>query len=69
MVLEEPGVEPISLMKSLKASLHSVDIQKFPTVQNNIRKISKHTTIILDIIGYMKCQLRQRYTHPYTISC
>jgi len=47
---EEPGLEPISFIESLKSLLHSVDLQESPAVGNKLVKLSSRINTIVCVI-------------------
>jgi hypothetical protein len=47
---KEPGVEPTSFIESLKALLHSVDLQESPVVGNKLAKLSSRINTVVCVI-------------------
>jgi hypothetical protein len=47
---EEPGVEPTSFIESLKALLHSMELQESPVVGNKLAKLSSRINSVACII-------------------
>jgi hypothetical protein len=65
ITLEGPEAELTSVIERFEVPLYAVDLQESPTVNNNLPKVSKYNNIVIDVLFYMKCQLKT-HTHIHT---